>query len=63
MDKSCNDCGIKDTCLKRTLGIFLLYIRTGRTSELTPEVKENFSVAEQCENWLSMQESRKEAAL
>ena len=63
MDKSCNDCGIKDTCLKRTFGIFLLYIRTGRISELTPEVEENFSVAEQCENWLPMQESRKEAAL
>lgn len=63
MDKSCNDCGIKDTCLKRTFGIFLLYIRTGRISELTPEVKEYFSVAEQCENWLPMQALRKEAAL
>jgi hypothetical protein len=63
MDKSCNDCGIKDTCLKRTLGIFLLYIRTGRISELTPEVKESFSIAEQCENWLPTQASQKEAAL
>lgn len=63
MENSCNNCRIKDTCLKRTLDIFLLYIRTGRISELTPEVKENFSVAERCENWLPMQASRKEAAL
>ena len=63
MEKSCNTCRVKDTCLKRTLGIFLLYIRTGRISELTPEVKENFCVAEPCENWLPVQSARKEVSL
>lgn len=63
MEKSCNNCNVKDTCLKRTLGIFLLYIRTGRISELTPDVKENFCVTDQCENWLPVQATSKEAAL
>lgn len=51
MKNSCNNCGIKDTCLKRTLGIFVLYVQTGRIAELTSEVKEQFCVAEECENW------------
>lgn len=46
MEKSCNTCGVKDACLKRTLGIFLLYIRTGRIAELTPAVKAHFYIAE-----------------
>lgn len=55
MEKSCNTCGLKDTCLKRTLGIFLLYIRTGRIAELTPAVKDTSCIAEECENWLPVQ--------
>ena len=63
MEKSCNSCSVKDTCLKRTLGIFLLYIQTGRIAELTPEVKDNFCVSDQCENWRPMQVSHKEVTL
>lgn len=63
MEKSCNSCGVKDTCLKRTLGIFLLYIRTGRIAELTQEVKDNFCISDQCENWCPMQVSHKEVTL
>lgn len=63
MEKSCNNCNVKDTCLKRTLGIFLLYIRTGRISELTPEVKETFCVSDQCDNWLPLHTSHMEVPL
>lgn len=55
MKRLCNTCVLTETCLKRTLGIFLLYIRTGRIAELTPAVKDNFCVAEECENWLPIQ--------
>lgn len=51
MEHSCTSCGVKSTCLKRSLGIFLLYIRTGRIDELTPEARENFCVAAPCEHW------------
>lgn len=51
MENTCNNCSIKDTCLKRTLGIFMLYIQTGRIAELTPEVKEQFCIAEECNSW------------
>lgn len=63
MEKSCNNCGIKDTCLKRTLGILLLYIQTGRIAELTSEVKDNFCVTDQCEYWLPVCPQRTEATL
>lgn len=63
MEQSCNNCSVKDTCLKRTLGIFLLYIQTGKFSELTPEVKDNFFVAEQCENWQPAKVFSKEVSL
>lgn len=56
MERSCVNCGVKSTCLKRSLGIFLLYIQTGRTSELTENVRENFSCAADCEHWKQMKE-------
>ena len=51
MEKNCCNCSVKDTCLKRTLAIFMLYIQTGRMAELTPEVKEKFCITEECKNW------------
>lgn len=41
MERSCVNCGIKGTCLKRSLGIVLLYIQTGRSTErYLPYVRE-----------------------
>lgn len=61
MQRSCITCGVKDTCIKRTTAIFLLFIQAGRYAELTQETKEQFCVAEQCEHWLPEQSSHKEA--
>ena len=41
MERSCVNCGIKGTRLKRSLGIILLYIQTGRSTErYLPYVRE-----------------------
>lgn len=59
MDKSCVNCGVKGTCLKRSLGIFLLYIQTGRSNELTENVRDNFSCAADCDHWTQIKEGGK----
>ena len=51
MERSCVNCGVKSTCLKRSMGIFLLYIQTGRINELTENVRENFNFASDCDHW------------
>lgn len=56
MKRSCVNCGVKNTCLKRSLGIFLLYIQTGRSNELTENVRENFSCAYDCDHWSQSKE-------
>lgn len=39
MERSCVNCAAKNTCLKRSMSIFVLYIQTGRSKELTAEIK------------------------
>lgn len=56
MERSCVNCGVKSTCLKRSLGIFLLYIQTGRSNELTENVRENFCCAADCDHWTQIKE-------
>lgn len=51
MKRSCVNCAVKSTCLKRSMSIFVLYIQTGRSDELTAEIKENFNCADDCVNW------------
>ena len=51
MERSCVNCAAKSTCLKRSMSIFVLYIQTGRSNELTAEIKENFNCAGDCTNW------------
>ena len=51
MERSCVNCAAKSTCLKRSMSIFVLYIQTGRSNELTAEIKENFNRAGDCANW------------
>lgn len=55
MERSCVNCGVKSTCLKRSLSIFLLYIQTGRINELTEDVREKFSCAADCDHWQQRQ--------
>lgn len=56
MERNCVTCGVKSTCLKRSMGIFLLYIRTGRINELTETVRENFNCASECDHWKQVKE-------
>lgn len=51
MERSCVNCAVKSTCLKRSMSIFVLYIQTGRSNEPTAEIKENFNRAGDCTNW------------
>ena len=51
MERSCVNCAAKSTCLKHSMSIFVLYIQTGRSNELTAEIKENFNRAGDCTNW------------
>ena len=51
MERSCVNCAVKSTCLKRSMSIFVLYIQTGRSNELTAEIKEKFNCADDCANW------------
>lgn len=51
MERSCVNCAVKSTCLKRSMSIFVLYIQTGRSDELTAEIKENLNCARDCANW------------
>lgn len=50
-ERSCVNCAAKSTCLKRSMSMFVLYIQTGRSNELTAEIKENFNRAGDCANW------------
>lgn len=50
-EKSCKNCELKNACLLRWAAIHTLYIATGRSDELTDEVKENFCVSEGCNVW------------
>ncbi len=52
MKHRCNTCGIRAGCLKRSLLIFFLYIVTGRSRELTQEIKDNISVEDDCCDWV-----------
>ena len=56
MKRNCVNCSVKDTCLTRSLGIFLLYIQTGRFNELTEDVRENFNCASNCNAWTRIKE-------
>ena len=56
MERSCVNCAVKSTCLKRSMSIFVLYIQTGRSDELTAEIKENFNCASDCANWTQNKE-------
>ena len=56
MEQSCVNCAVKSTCLKRSMSIFVLYIQTGRSDELTAEIKENFNCAGDCANWAQNKE-------
>lgn len=56
MERSCVNCAVKSTCLKRSMSIFVLYIQTGRSDELTVEIKENFNCAGDCANWTQNKE-------
>ena len=38
------------------MSIFVLYIQTGRSDELTAEIKENFNCAGDCANWTQNKE-------
>lgn len=51
MERSCVNCAVKSTCLKRSMSIFVRYIQTGRSYELTAEIKENFNCAGDSTNW------------
>lgn len=51
MERNCKNCAVKSTCLKRSMGIYVLFIQTGRINELTESVKDNFCCASDCENW------------
>lgn len=52
MKHTCNTCAGKARCLKRSYLIYLLYIVTGRSKELTADVRDNICVEEECKNWL-----------
>lgn len=56
MERSCVNCAVKSTCLKRSMSIFVLYIQTDRSDELTAEIKENFNCAGDCANWTQNKE-------
>ena len=54
MERCCVSCGVKSTCLKHSMGIFLLYIQTGRINELTEDVRENINCTSDCDHWKRM---------
>lgn len=48
--RACTTCKHKNGCLKRSTALFVFYIMTGRSDELTDEFRKNFSV-EGCGEW------------
>ncbi len=60
MKHACDTCGAKPRCLKRSLLIFQLYIVTGRSRELTPEVHEDICIEDDCEHWIPFAPTAKE---
>ena len=52
-ERNCKTCGRKSTCLKRSTSIFVLYIQSGRSNELTEEIRDNFDCSADCEHYVS----------
>ena len=55
-NKNCATCAFKSGCLKRQGALFMLYIQSGRTDELTDEVRENFDCGSNCLDWIFAQD-------
>lgn len=54
-ERTCPTCAHKATCLERTTMLHYMFIATGRSDELTDEVKEKFGFKGDCKNWLGEQ--------
>lgn len=51
MDKeTCQNCALREGCIRRDLTIFQLFIATGRDDEV-PEAKEKVNIRPGCPNW------------
>lgn len=50
-EKSCKNCLHKSNCLIRSATLYQLYIASGRSDELTGDVKNNFSCCRDCATW------------
>ena len=50
-EKSCKNCLHKSNCLIRSATLYQLYIASGRSDELTDDVKNNFSCCRDCATW------------
>lgn len=53
---TCRTCAIKATCLERTMMLHYMFISTGRSDELTDEVKEKFGFKGDCVHWKEKRE-------
>lgn len=50
-EKSCKNCLHKSNCLIRSATLYQLYIVSGRSDELTEDVKNNYSCCRDCTTW------------
>ena len=55
-EKSCKNCLHKSNCLIRSSTLYKLYIVSGRSDELTEDVKNNFSRCKNCTTWKEAEE-------
>ena len=55
-EKSCKNCLHKSNCLIRSATLYQLYIVSGRSDELTEDVKNNFSCCKNCTTWKEAEE-------
>ena len=54
-ERTCQTCARKATCLEWTTMLHYMFIATGRSDELSDEVKEKFGFKGDCKNWLGEQ--------
>ena len=55
-EKSCKNCLHKSNCLIRSATLYQLYIVSGRSDELTEDVKNNYSCCRDCTTWKEAEE-------
>ena len=55
-EKSYQNCLHKSNCLIRSATLYQLYIASGRSDELTEDVKNNYSCSRNCATWKEAKE-------